>query len=79
MDECWALQMGINITSAAAGFENATVQLTAAVLLEENSEQTCTNTSMHWPGYLCPADMMCLKGENPNYGRALPLVHLFST
>ena len=33
-----------------------------------DEEQTCTNTSMHWSGYICPAGQMCLKGENPNYG-----------
>ena len=42
--------------------------VTAAVLLSDDSEQTCTNTSMSWPGYLCPAGMMCLKASNPNYG-----------
>ena len=42
--------------------------LTAAVLLEDNSEQTCTNVSMHWEGYHCPAGQMCLKAMNPNRG-----------
>ena len=42
--------------------------ITAAVLLADDDEQTCTNTSTHWPGYFCPDGQMCLKAENPNYG-----------
>ena len=42
--------------------------LTAAVLLGEDDERTCTNTSMHWSGHICPAGQMCLKANNPNYG-----------
>jgi hypothetical protein len=42
--------------------------LTAAVLLEEDAERTCTNTSLHWSGHICPAGQMCLKAFNPHYG-----------
>lgn len=42
--------------------------VTAAVLLSDDAEQTCTNTSLHWRGYLCPEGTMCLKASNPNYG-----------
>ena len=44
------------------------LNVTAAVLLTDDEEQTCTNTSMSWPGYLCPEGMMCLKAFNPNRG-----------
>jgi len=46
----------------------ADFNVTAAVLLADDDEQTCTNTTTHWPGYTCPDGMMCLKGNNPNYG-----------
>ena len=44
------------------------LNVTAAVLLTDDEEQTCTNTSMSWLGYLCPEGMMCLKAFNPNSG-----------
>jgi hypothetical protein len=46
----------------------ADFNVTAAVLLADDDEQTCTNTTTHWPGYTCPDGMMCLKANNPNYG-----------
>jgi hypothetical protein len=42
--------------------------LTAAVLLETDAEQTCTNTSLNWPGHTCGVGQMCLKANNPNRG-----------
>ena len=46
----------------------ADFNVTAAVLVSDDDEQTCTNTSLHWPGYMCPEGQMCLKANNPNYG-----------
>ena len=45
----------------------ADFNVTAAVLLADDDEQTCTNTTTHWP-MQCPDGTMCLKGNNPNYG-----------
>ena len=44
------------------------LNVTAAVLLADDDEQTCTNHTLNWPGYRCPEGQMCLKGNNPNYG-----------
>ena len=42
--------------------------LTAAVLLTDDSKQLCTNASLHWRGHECREGTMCLEYENPHYG-----------
>ena len=41
------------------------LNVTAAVLLADDDEQTCTNHTLNWPGYRCPEGQMCLKGITP--------------